>query len=251
MGIVISRSAADKLTSYKTEETTFSVNNNDILINLYGDRDRFKSFPHVGDMVDGKILCALRRKSYASEIYSFQSSRLRKIDHDSDSIIYTSGGRVSDIEIYSNVPLEELQKRTDAFSQEIAVQYESQQKFWQELATALEEIIPAVTVSKAESDRLYAEEDARIDKSVARFNMRKYDRNYWRIAHALPAAENPNKYTDEVAYLWKVAHENINDAIKWRDEGREFDNFKLKFTILKENPLVEGCKLTGRLTFCL
>jgi len=47
----------------------FSVNTNDILLNLYGDENVYKSFPKVGDKVESRILVASRRKDRRTELY--------------------------------------------------------------------------------------------------------------------------------------------------------------------------------------
>ena len=62
----------------------------------------------------------------------------------------------------------------------------------------------------------------------------------------LPKEENPNDYTDELGYKWKYAHEYLDGRISWRSDGKRFDNFKIEFTIMKENPLTVGSKCTGR-----
>ena len=62
----------------------------------------------------------------------------------------------------------------------------------------------------------------------------------------LPIEMNSNSYTEELGYTWKKVHEYLNSRIKWRHDGSSFNSVKVKFTILKENPLTPGCKLTGR-----
>jgi DNA-directed RNA polymerase beta subunit len=66
------------------------------------------------------------------------------------------------------------------------------------------------------------------------------------VKHPIPRDTNPNKYTDEVSYMWKASHEFIDPKVQWRHEGKSFDNLKIRFTILKEHPLTIGAKLTGR-----
>lgn len=226
-GVVISKSAAEKLVSYKVEKTMFSINGNDILINLYGDENNYKSFPKVGDTTHNRILVASRRRDKRTALYDLQDTKMRTVDHSNDEIIYTEGGTVVDIDVFSNVRLEDLRKRTDIFNHEILEVVENNNRYWHELAKELEKIIPCKVLSESE---IKQERD-----------------EFGHVAkHPIDRDSNPNKYTDELGYYWKLAHENIDEKIQWRYDGKSFDNFKIQFTILKENPLTEGCKLTGR-----
>ena len=228
MGVIISDSAAKKLTSYKVEKTMFTINGNDILLNLYGDDQTYKSFPKVGDHTDSRILVASRRRDKRTALYDLQTDKMREVDPTNDDIIYTGGGTIVDIDVFSNVSLNDLRKRTDIFNKEILEVVENNNRYWHEMAEALEQIIPVKMLSEADF---------------------KAEREEFGIVikHPMDRELNPNKYTDELAYYWKLAHENIDERIQWRYDGKSFDNFKIQFTILKENPLVPGSKLTGRL----
>jgi len=235
-GVIISKSAAEKLTSYKVEKTMFSVNGNDVLLNLYGDEANFKSFPKVGDKTGNKILVASRRRDKRTSLYDFQAKNMTKVDYVDDEPIYTNGGTVVDINIFNNISLSELKKKTfdekgnikNVFNYEILTVLEDQYRYWNELKTELEKIIPCKSLSEAEE----------------REEMAEY---HHIVKHPIDKDKNPNKYTDELAYYWKLAHENTDDQIQWRFDGKTFDNFKIQFVILKENHLTEGCKITRTL----
>lgn len=226
--IVISKSAAEKLTSYKVEKTMISINGNDILLNLYGNDKIYKSFPKVGDYIDSKILVASRRRDKRTALYELQTTKMKEIDPSNDDLTYTGGGMVADIDVFSNASLNDLRKRTDIFNQEVLEVIENNYRYWKEMAEELEKIIPCKVLTEAEA-RSEREEFGHVCK------------------HPIDKNKNPNKYTDELAYYWKLAHEYIDEKIQWRFDGKSFDNIKLQFTILKENPLTAGCKLTGRL----
>jgi DNA-directed RNA polymerase beta subunit len=226
-GIVISQSAAEKLSAYKVEQTMFSINSNDIMLNLYGDQYYYKSFPRVGEMINTKILTGIRRIDYKNILYDFQSEKMRQVDSIEDTIIYTAGGQVVDIDIFSNIPLNRLKEKPNEFKKEIIELYEETLNYHTKLATELEKIIPC---------RVLSEEEEKSEKS--HFGQV--------IKHPILKEDNPNKYTDELAYYWKMSHEYINERVQWRHEGKSFDSFKLRFTILKENPITLGAKLTGR-----
>ena len=225
-GVVISKSAAKKLTSYKVEKTMFTINGNDLLLNLYGTDLVYKSFPKIGEHVNSGILVASRRRDKRTSLYDLQTHKLKQVDPSNDEVIYTSGGTVTDINIFSNKSLGELRKlrnegKLDIFNSELLVLYEDQQRYWQELATELEKIIPCKQLSEAEVKQEKSE--------------------FGHVAkHPIPRELNENKYTNELSYFWKLAHENIDERIQWRDDGKVFDNFKVEFTILKEDPLTEG-----------
>lgn len=229
-GIVISKSAAKKMTSYKVEKTMFSINGNDVLINLYGDDENYRSFPHIGEHTKNKILVASRRKDKRTSLFDFQAEKMKVIDPTDDEIIYTNGGIITDINVYSNVPIADLRKRTDVFNQEILEIVENQYTYWKALAEELEKIIPV---------KILTEKEEKLEREDFGFA----------VKHPIEREKNSNKYTDELAYYWKLAHENIDERIQWRFDGKAFDNFKIEFTILKENPLAPGCKITRTLIF--
>lgn len=240
-GFVISESAAKKLTSYKVEKTTISVNTNDILLNIYADRNGeydfgYHSIPKVGEHTKERILVASRREEAQNIFYNFQQERIKQIDPN-DQIYYTCGGIVSDINIYSNVPLKKLAERTDEFSQEVFYLYQEQYDYYKELADVLDTIIHPLTEEEYIAS-LTPEEKQEYYKEK-----KEYGCYYVR---PISKDKNPNKYTDELAYKWKFAHEYIDERISWRSDGKRYDNFKIEFTILKENPLSVGCKCTGR-----
>lgn len=238
---VITESGAKKLTSYKAEKVLISINTNDVLLNLYSDLNdkydnTYHSIPKVGEATKGNILVASRRKEAQNVLYNFQHNKLREIDAN-DQVYYTCGGTVVDINVYSNLPLDKMKAKTDEFSQEITDLYADQIRYYTELAKALEEVIPALS----EEEYLATLEG---QKRNLFLQERKDFGHYFK--HPLPKELNPNKYTDQLAYLWKTAHEYIDERIAWRHDAKKFDNVKLELTILKENPLSIGCKVTGR-----
>lgn len=226
-GVCISESAAEKLKAYKVEKTIFSINSNDILINLYGGEYYYKSFPRVGDVIDNRILTAIRRIQHDRILFDFQSERLREIDNLDDTVIYTGGGEVVDIDIFSNIPLGRLKEKENEFTREIIEVYEGQYNYYKTLAEELAKIIPVKIMTENEEKE----------------EIKKYG---ILIKHPVLREDNPNKYTDELAYWWKKAHEEINEKIYWRHEGKTFDSFKIQFTILKESPVTPGVKITNR-----
>ena len=150
-----------------------------------------------------------------------------EIDPSNDDITYTGGGTVVDIDVFSNVSLADLRKRSDIFNQEILNVVENNYRYWKEMAEELEKIIPCKVLTESE----FKAEREEFGHSCK---------------HPIDKEKNENKYTNELAYYWKLAHEYIDEKIQWRFDGKSFDNFKMQFTILKENPLTAGCKITGR-----
>ena len=220
-GIVLTESAAEKLKSYKVETNLISINNNDVFLNLYGGTNEYKSFPRVGESTKGSILLASRRLDYRKILFDFKPEELRAIDNLTDEVTYSAGGKIVDIDLYPNISLADLKKRTNEFSKELIAVYENEQRYYEELRTALEEIIPKKVLTEKEK------KEECIDVPI-------------------PREENLNKYTDEVGYTWKYVHEWLDHNIQWRYDGKSFENMKIKFTVLKENPITIGCKLTGR-----
>lgn len=99
---IISESAAKKLSTTLVKTTSIVINDNDILLNLYGDEKRYKTFPDVGEEINGGIFCAVRRLENDTMLYSLSQNRLRDIMMSDKKTIMN--GRVVDIDVICNNP---------------------------------------------------------------------------------------------------------------------------------------------------
>ena len=101
--IVISESAAKKFMSPLIDKVDIRVNDNDILLNLYGKDKEYKTFPDIGEKVEHSILCAVRRELKDEEALFSQSWDRLKYLMMSDKK-YTTDGTVIDIDVFCNNP---------------------------------------------------------------------------------------------------------------------------------------------------
>jgi len=98
--IIISESAAKKLETNLIENTSITINDNDILLNLYGDYNTYKTFPDIGQKINNGIFCAIRRLENENLLFSLSQQRLRDIMISDRKIIMD--GYVADIDVYCN-----------------------------------------------------------------------------------------------------------------------------------------------------
>ena len=100
--IVISKSWADKVRTVEVDSVEVSINTNDILLNMYGDRMFYKCFPDVGEHVSDSIVCAVRRINHDHILYDFKEENLRT-PQSTDVLRYTSkNALIYDIDVYYN-----------------------------------------------------------------------------------------------------------------------------------------------------
>lgn len=100
MAIVISESASKKLTHSTVSIFKIPINTNDILLNIYGDKDNYKVLPNIGEKTKGGILCSRRRIVNSITLSSLNDEALRKIS--SNDSTYSADGIVDDIYVYCN-----------------------------------------------------------------------------------------------------------------------------------------------------
>ena len=107
--IIISESAAKKLTSPLIKKVSIVINDNSIPLNLYGDMQNYKIFPDIGEETSNSILCALRTEKKEECLFSQSYARLREMSISDEK--YTVSGRVVDVNVYCNSPakLEEFE----------------------------------------------------------------------------------------------------------------------------------------------
>ena len=100
--VIISESAADKLATNLIKSTDITINDNDILLNLYGDENRYKTFPDIGEEIKNGIFCGIRRLENDNMLYTLSQSRLRDFMMRDKCILLD--GIVADIDVYCNNP---------------------------------------------------------------------------------------------------------------------------------------------------
>lgn len=98
--IIISESAAHKLESNLIENNSIMINDNDILLDLYGDGVNHKAFPDIGEPVKNGIFCSIRRVENKDILFSLSRQRQRDITLSDRNILMD--GYVCDIDVYCN-----------------------------------------------------------------------------------------------------------------------------------------------------
>ena len=101
-GIIISESCAKKLASPLIHKVEVVINDNDIPLNIYGNRDNYKIFPDIGEEIKHSILMAYRREKKEEALFSQSYDRLSELIISDDKIFCS--GKVVDVDVYSNDP---------------------------------------------------------------------------------------------------------------------------------------------------
>lgn len=100
--IIISRSAAEKLKAPLIKKVQIPINENDILLNLFGDNNYYKSFPDINETIPENIVCAVRRENVEECFFAQSVDRLQELLMSDEK--YTINGKVIDINVYCNSP---------------------------------------------------------------------------------------------------------------------------------------------------
>jgi DNA-directed RNA polymerase beta subunit len=136
--IMVREGFSKDMISKEIETVKVSLNDNDILCNLYGDTDGYKCFPNIGEYVKDKIVCAKRRIHNTQLLFDVKKSNLRKINFSSDVLSFCDG-QIVDITIYSNKTLEEIEDNT--FNAQIKGYLKMQHAFYEQVLNRCEQII--------------------------------------------------------------------------------------------------------------
>ena len=139
--ILVSQTFADKFRCVEIESITVSVNDNDVLINLYGDEDNYKCFPDIGETIKDKIICATRRINNDQIFYDFKETNLRKINFSEDVLCTEqgSGGKIIDIKVYSNKTIEEMEM--NEYHAQVTKYYKNELRYFKELVQSTQDVV--------------------------------------------------------------------------------------------------------------
>lgn len=136
--IVLSEDAVHKFDSTYTTEIEVMINPNELLLNLYGDKDNYKCFPDIGEKVNGRILLAKRGINYSKLLLNGSDKALRKPDMKDDKVYYIDcdNAIVTNIEIKAN---SDLIKTTGApYYTQLKKYFKSEQKAYKEVIDHLD-----------------------------------------------------------------------------------------------------------------
>jgi hypothetical protein len=133
-----SESFAKRMTSKEVESVMVTLNDNDILCNLLGNRESYKAFPDIGEEIDDGVICAKRRIFNNQLLYDLKSSNLRNINFSSDTPYYSSG-KIVDIMVYCNKPLEEIKQ--NAPNKQLLYYVINQNQYYKEVNVVCKRII--------------------------------------------------------------------------------------------------------------
>lgn len=100
--IILSESAAKKLETSLIKSTDVMINDNDILLNLYGDQSTYKTFPDIGEPIKNGIFCSIRRMENENILFTLSQKNLRDIMISDRNILMD--GIVADIDVFCNNP---------------------------------------------------------------------------------------------------------------------------------------------------
>lgn len=155
---IASKSLSSMLTSIETETITIGLNNNDYLINLYGNKKNYKGLPDIGDKVSD-IIGVVRRQFNNQLLFDFKDSSLREI-HEGDIIYYVDKDvEVIDYTIYNN-----NENRDDSpFYNQINKYLDSQNRYYKEIRKTCKEIMNSGEKYSREIDYLYKRSGEMLD----------------------------------------------------------------------------------------
>lgn len=133
--IMIAESAAAKFKTPLIKKVNININDNDILLNMYGKDGRYKVIPDIGEEIEDGILCAIRREKKEESLFAQSWEHLKDIMMSDDK--YTTQGKIVDIDVYCN-NREAL--RESIYASQINTYFSESLRFYTELVTFIDHI---------------------------------------------------------------------------------------------------------------
>ena len=158
---IASRTFCKDMTTIETETIKFGLNDNQYMLDLYGDGDHYKPLPDLGEFVSDR-LCVIRRKLNRQVLYDFKESSLHEV-HEGDEIIYIDdNSRIIDYTIYNNSE----NNYDNSFYKQINKIYKSQTKYYKEIIKTCEEIIRSGKKYTQNVDYIYKRAKEMVDTEM-------------------------------------------------------------------------------------
>lgn len=152
--VVMSESFAKKFSVTKVKNCMVPINDNDVLLNLYGDKNKYKAFPEIGESTKKCIICGTRRKNKSYDILNLKNSNLRKTIPGDDIYQFYGNYKVVDINIWSNKTIDDIPD-LPAYDQ-LRVYFTKITNYYKDIYDKLDKIINSDEKYSTELSRLYA-----------------------------------------------------------------------------------------------
>lgn len=154
---------ANEFISPEVETIEIGLNDNDFLLNMFGDDiEHYQSLPKLGQRIDG-VLAVSRRLFNNQIIYDFKNKNLSKI-MDGDNIYYDSGV-VLDYTIYCNNP----DMPNNTFNKDILRYLKHQKQYWKEIHKTCKTIMKSGSKYTREIDYMYKRAKEMLDDTNSRW----------------------------------------------------------------------------------
>lgn len=156
---VVSDTIAKEMTSVDIETIDIKLNDNDFLLNIYGDKDHYKVLPEIGEKVSGNMLCAVRKLCNDQVLYDFKRKNLSKVTS-ADKIYYADDDHeIFDITIYNNN--EEVRENT--FMNQVNHYLHAQIAYYKKILKTCKEIMNSGSKYSDDIDYLYKRAEDMLD----------------------------------------------------------------------------------------
>lgn len=103
--IIVGKSFANRMNAAEVTSKTIPINENTILLNLYGKDGEYRGLPDIGDTIKNGIVAATRNVKESRMFSDMRDASLKTINQQGDQIFYCEEDcEVVDINIYCNNP---------------------------------------------------------------------------------------------------------------------------------------------------
>lgn len=160
--MVFRRGFAEKATSKEVETVEISLNDNDFLKNIFGDDEVYKGFPDIGESTKN-VLCARGRFQTRQLLHDAKNENIRRVDANSDKIFFCKG-RVTDVTIYCNKTLEEL--NDNRINSQLIKYIKMQNEYYERILEVTTEILESGSKYSSDITHLYQRAKDILDPEV-------------------------------------------------------------------------------------
>ena len=139
-GMIFSRTFSRRMCHIEYDVVSISINDNDLMLNWYGDKKFYKAHPDIGEELKDSTLAGLRRIDYSRAFYDLKDENMRK-ELSSDTAFYVpfSKDKVVDINIRCNKNPDEIPETP--YNRQLLYYIREQEKYYKKLLKVLENIV--------------------------------------------------------------------------------------------------------------